>query len=179
MLLSIFRRRPKAPGPSTDELPATVVVSRDDQPAPHIPERPPAPPPQPPEPASHRTDSSPADETIYETVSTGRPSVRGVLIGVKGRLEGQIYAIADGENKLGRHETATVVLPSQRISREHAMLVSRPDGSFTIAPLSDKNPTLVNGERTEGTELKDGDDCTLGDVTFRFRSVDPPETDRT
>ena len=41
-----------------------------------------------------------------------------------------------------------------------------------MRPLSSKNPTLVNGERTEGTELKDGDSLELADTTFRFRSVD-------
>ncbi len=48
--------------------------------------------------------------------------------------------------------------------------IPRP-GAARPAPLSEKNPTRVNGEVTQGTELKDGDDVRLGDTTFRFRTV--------
>ncbi len=86
------------------------------------------------------------------------------------RSANQVFGVFDGGNRLGRGGACQVVLPSQRISREHARLDHR-DGRFEIAPLSDKNPTRVNGEVTQGTELKDGDDVRLGDTTFRFRSV--------
>ena len=95
----------------------------------------------------------------------------GVLVAVAGKLEGEVYRVFDGDNKLGRGSDCRAVLPSQRISREHCLL-RYAGGRFTIEPLSAKNPTLVNGERTRGTELKDGDSLELADTTFRFRSVD-------
>jgi predicted component of type VI protein secretion system len=94
----------------------------------------------------------------------------GVLVAVDGELEGEVFRVPDGESRLGRSEGCEVPLPSEWISREHAK-VKHQDGMFVIAPLSDKNPTFVNDERTEGTELKDGDFVRLGRTTFRFRTV--------
>ncbi len=93
-----------------------------------------------------------------------------MLVGIEGTLANQVFRVFDGSNRLGRGEGCQVLLPSQRISREHARLDHR-DGRFEIAPLSEKNSTRVNGEVTQGTELKDGDDLSLGDTTFRFRIV--------
>jgi pSer/pThr/pTyr-binding forkhead associated (FHA) protein len=94
----------------------------------------------------------------------------GVLIAVEGELEGGVFGVPEGESRLGRAEGCEVRLASEWISREHAR-VKFQDGLFVIAPLSDKNPTFVNDERTEGTELKDGDFVRLGRTTFRFRTV--------
>jgi pSer/pThr/pTyr-binding forkhead associated (FHA) protein len=96
--------------------------------------------------------------------------VLGVLVGLEGKLQGEVYRLFDGESKLGRGEQCQVVLLSDRISREHA-LVMHQDGHFAIKPLSERNPTIVNGARVEGVELKDGDYLKLGDDTFRFRAV--------
>jgi pSer/pThr/pTyr-binding forkhead associated (FHA) protein len=94
----------------------------------------------------------------------------GVLIAVEGELEGDVFRVPDGENLIGRDKQCSIVVPSEWISRTHAKLVHR-DGLFVVAPMSDKNPTFVNDERTEGTELKDGDFLKLGKTTFRFRTV--------
>lgn len=96
--------------------------------------------------------------------------VVGVLVAVDGELEGEIYRVADGENRLGRAEHCEIRLPSEKISREHAKIMHQ-GGVFAIAPLSDRNPTLVNGEPTEGSELQDGDTIKVGRTTLRFRSV--------
>lgn len=109
-----------------------------------------------------------SEATIYAGESSGR--VVGVLVGIAGRLENEVFRIFDGANKLGRADHCEVVLPSQRISREHARLTHQ-DGSFRIEPLNERNPTRVNGEPTRGGELADGDELGLGDSTFRFRSV--------
>jgi hypothetical protein len=50
-------------------------------------------------------------------------------------------------------------------------MVIHKEGEFAIAPLSDRNPTYVNDEPTQGTGLGDGDFVRLGRTTFRFRSV--------
>ena len=93
-----------------------------------------------------------------------------MLSAVEGRLENEVFRIFDGPNKIGRANHCQVVVNSQRISREHALIDFR-DGSFRIEPLSERNPTRVNGEETRGTELADGDEIRLGDTTFRLRTV--------
>lgn len=159
--------------PTLDDLPKTEVFRRpgaarpapDDSPKTEVVRRPGAPRPDPaPRPAAGAGD---AEATLYERAPT---RVVAVLVGIEGSLANQVFGVFDGSNRVGRGEACQVVLPSQRISREHARLDHR-DGRFEITPISDKNPTRVNGEATQGTELKDGDDVKLGDTTFRFRSV--------
>jgi pSer/pThr/pTyr-binding forkhead associated (FHA) protein len=123
-----------------------------------------APQPQPPA-------SDPGGATEYLDVRKLVPHrVVGVLVAIEGDLEGEIYRVVDGENRLGRSPDCEIELRSKKISREHAKLIHH-DGIFAIAPLSDKNPTLVNDEPTQGSELGDGDSIRLGRTTLRFRSI--------
>ena len=97
--------------------------------------------------------------------------VTAVLVGIEGELEGEVYKVRSGENKLGRSESCDVVLPSVKISREHATIFHE-EGIFGIAPLSDKNATFVNEEPIEASELSDGDVIRMGTSTFRFRTIE-------
>lgn len=160
--------RPPSPSPSAQ--PAPTVVHR---PSPEPPSGPaPSPPsPSPPPPSPPPSTPPSSEATIYgatAAASTGR--VVGVLIGVEGELEGEVFRLFDGENRLGRARDCDVVLGSQRISRAHAKVIHH-DGQFVIGPLSEKNPTFVNDEPTEGTELKDGDFVRVGRTTLRFRTA--------
>ncbi len=121
-------------------------------------------------PVASRAASS-AGETEYVDVRKMLPNqVVGVLVAIEGELEGEVYRVFDGENRLGRSPDCEIELPSTKISREHAKLIHQ-DGMFVIAPLSGKNPTILNDAATEGAELGDGDTLKLGRTTFRFRSV--------
>ena len=62
------------------------------------------------------------------------------------------------------------MLQSRWVSRSHAIL-SCQDDVIVLAPVSEKL-TLVNGERTEGIELKDGDSIQLGRTKLKLRTVD-------
>jgi len=102
-----------------------------------------------------------------------RGAVTGVLVGIEGKLEGEVYKVRDGENRLGRAPTAEIRLDDrdETVSREHALIIHR-DGAFGIKPLKADNPTFVNGEEVEGgTSLSDGDEIRVGRSTFRFRVV--------
>jgi pSer/pThr/pTyr-binding forkhead associated (FHA) protein len=109
-------------------------------------------------------------ETRYQAALSSRAKTVGVLVAVEGELEGEVFRVPDGESRLGRSESCEIQLPSEWISREHSKLKFE-GGRFEIAPLSEKNPTFVNHERTVGTELRDGDLVKLGRTTFRFRTV--------
>jgi pSer/pThr/pTyr-binding forkhead associated (FHA) protein len=125
--------------------------------------------PAPPSASAPRPDES--SKTRYgEAAALPRGRVTGVLIATEGDLEGEVYRVFDGENKCGRSKHCQVHLPSEWISREHAILIHQ-DGVFAIRPLKDENPVVVNGERTEGAALQDGDVLRLGRTTFRFRSA--------
>jgi len=125
--------------------------------------------PQPPAAAS-----SSAEKTQYLKVPSFGGGVVAVLVGLDGQLKDQVYAIKDGESKLGRGDDCHVVLhdPTLKISREHATIIHE-GGMFAIAPLKgDENPTYVNDVPTEGAELSDNCLIRMGDTTFRFRTIE-------
>jgi DNA-binding winged helix-turn-helix (wHTH) protein len=82
--------------------------------------------------------------------------------------------LADGENILGRDETAGP-LASNSVSRRHARITV--DGtSAYLEDLGSKNGTFLRGRSVSGREtLADGDTIKLGAVAFVFRA---PASDR-
>lgn len=126
----------------------------------------------PPPPAAKPIASAdPSATRILSLGTAARGAVTGVLIGIEGKLEGEVYSVRDGENRIGRAPGAEIRVDDRddAISREHALLIHR-DGAFGIKPLKTDNPTWVNGEPVEGgASLSDGDRITIGRSTFRFR----------
>jgi pSer/pThr/pTyr-binding forkhead associated (FHA) protein len=81
--------------------------------------------------------------------------------------------IADGEVRIGRWEGNEIVLPSQKVSRVHAILSCQ--GAFaTIKDAHSTNGTFVNGSRTDSTPVLDGDRLQLADVELLFCRVEDP-----
>jgi hypothetical protein len=117
-----------------------------------------------PESADAPTRYSPATECRKDEVV-------GVLVAVDGELKGEAFCLFDGENTLGRAQTSDVVLASQWISREHAIVVHQ-EGAFAVVPLAERNRTYLNDREVDGAELGDGDALRLGRTTFRFRSIE-------
>jgi hypothetical protein len=159
------------PGPAAyPPPPAPAPVHTPPQaPVPAMPAAPaPQPPAPPPAPAPGGTSEA---RTQYLKIPSLAP-VTAVLVGIDGDLSGEVFKLRAGENKLGRSESCDVVFPdpSLKISREHATVICEGD-MFAIAPLNDKNPTFVNDEATEGSELNDGDLVRMGRTTFRFRTI--------
>jgi pSer/pThr/pTyr-binding forkhead associated (FHA) protein len=134
--------------------------------------RAPSPHPQPPPPTPRRDrDPDPSATRIpHGAAAPAAGDLAGVLIAIEGDLKGEVFRILDGENRLGRGSHCSVVLASEWISRDHAIVVHQ-DGMFAIKPLKDSNPVLVNGDRTEGTAIQDGDVIRLGHTSFKLRTV--------
>jgi hypothetical protein len=131
--------------------------------------------PQPPPPVGQQPMS--ANDGGQTRIITAPVAQRGpvvaVLIGIGGRLIGDVYKVHDGENRMGRLRTADIPLDSRddTISREHALIIHR-EGAFGLRPLRSDNPTFVNGEAVEdGATLSDGDQIKVGQSTFRFRTA--------
>jgi DNA-binding response OmpR family regulator len=78
--------------------------------------------------------------------------------------------------RLGRAVENEIVIVSKRASREHAHI--RRDGRRTfLDDLGSTNGTFLNGERVLGSvQLRDGDQISVGEVTFTFH--DPDTTTR-
>ena len=70
---------------------------------------------------------------------------------------------------MGRDATATLQLPSSRVSRQHAVILGE-GSALRIKDLGSTNGTFVNGRRVETAILSDGDILTLADVEVSFFS---------
>ena len=58
---------------------------------------------------------------------------------------GEVWAIRDGEQVLGRAADADICISSETVSRQHARLILR-DGALWVEPLTTTNGTFLNGE---------------------------------
>jgi DNA-binding winged helix-turn-helix (wHTH) protein len=76
--------------------------------------------------------------------------------------------LAVGENLVGRDPEADVFVDAVGVSRRHALIVVA-DDRVTLADLSSKNGTFVNGIRVTGpVPLAEDSDIRLGPVPVRF-----------
>jgi hypothetical protein len=76
---------------------------------------------------------------------------------------GTFFPVHQGDSLLGRSPECLIVLPSERVSREHAV-VRRIHCGLEIEDLGSRNGTWVNGSRIRrATVLQQGDAVQLGD----------------
>ncbi len=76
---------------------------------------------------------------------------------------GTFFPVHQGDSLLGRSPECLIVLPSERVSREHAV-VRRIHCGLEIEDLGSRNGTWVNGARIRrATVLQQGDEVQLGD----------------
>jgi len=84
-----------------------------------------------------------------------------------------------GHCTFGRIPGNTVVLPTPKASRRHAMIHEQ-DGEFWVVDLGSTNGIQINGERvTHPVRLQAGDQIQMPDALFTFRQrakvVEPPK----
>ena len=75
-----------------------------------------------------------------------------------------------GTCSIGRSNTNMLVIPSDKVSRRHALLHRHNDGEFLIVDLGSSNGTFVNGRRVDHmTVLHEGDVIDIGPKKLIFR----------
>ncbi len=73
---------------------------------------------------------------------------------------------------IGRAVECEIVITSKRVSREHAR-IQRKGRHVLLEDLNSANGTFLNGEQIRAaTELREGDEITIGEVTFTFHDPD-------
>jgi serine phosphatase RsbU (regulator of sigma subunit) len=78
---------------------------------------------------------------------------------------------------LGRHPDCDIVIEVGAVSRQHARVIERDDGSFEVQDLGSRNGTYVNGELiSEPVILNDGDRVRICDVELTYFSTPPAHT---
>ncbi len=92
-----------------------------------------------------------------------------ILIGSNGPVYGDPIKLDKPEVSIGRTALNTVSIPHRSVSREHCRITAAPGGAYEIHDLDSYNGTFVNGLRVKTQSLHDGDEITVGDVSFIFR----------
>ena len=62
------------------------------------------------------------------------------------------------------------------MSRHHAQIQRKRDGTFEITDLESMNGVFVNDKRETKVQLKEGDNVELGDVRLRFSMLSQTPT---
>ncbi len=74
-----------------------------------------------------------------------------------------------GSCSLGRTSTNTIILPSPKVSRRHALIHLQNIGEFWLIDFGSSNGTFLNKRRIQRpVRLTDGDHITIGDHNFEF-----------
>ena len=87
------------------------------------------------------------------------------------RMTGQpdeVYEITQTETLIGRAPTCDLQLPDDSISREHAVVLVRRRGRYTLEDLQSTNGVRVNGKRVRSIELAHGDEIEIGQTRLVF-----------
>jgi len=88
------------------------------------------------------------------------------LIVITGKAVGRMFKVQGDELLVGRSSEADVQLDDEGVSRRHASLESRDDGSVVLQDLQSTNGTWANGSRVEKYVLRDGDRIQIGSATI-------------
>jgi pSer/pThr/pTyr-binding forkhead associated (FHA) protein len=84
-------------------------------------------------------------------------------------VEGQPVALREGATRIGRSVAADICIEDSTVSRRHAIVMREGD---TVRVLDDRslNGLFVNGERTTGKTLVDGDVVSVGRHELLFEA---------
>lgn len=91
------------------------------------------------------------------------------IVILSGELASQNWILDQDEMILGRDDSADIVVPDRKISRQHVAFKHIGD-KYIIEDLNSRNGTWVNGNRLEGAmQLSDGDEIHIAlKVRIRF-----------
>jgi pSer/pThr/pTyr-binding forkhead associated (FHA) protein len=86
---------------------------------------------------------------------------------IKGPGAPKTFALELEEVFVGRGLDAHITIDSESVSRRHAR-VYRSEDAFACEDLGSSNGLFINGERTTGKTLADGDTLQIGDALFVY-----------
>jgi pSer/pThr/pTyr-binding forkhead associated (FHA) protein len=95
----------------------------------------------------------------------------GRYLAVDDGAEVVLLALRAGMTRIGRSSSADVAFDDGSVSRRHAVVMTRSDGSAEVLDDGSLNGTFVNGERVRRRVLRHGDTLTIGRRTLRYLDV--------
>ena len=98
------------------------------------------------------------------------------LLVLQGRNQGSRIDVRDDRLDLGRGTASGFRIADTEVSRLHATIERRADGSFAIRDRGSSNGTFLNGQVVEASPLRGGDHIQVGRTVLLFETADPDET---
>jgi pSer/pThr/pTyr-binding forkhead associated (FHA) protein len=93
---------------------------------------------------------------------------QALLLVKRGPTAGSTFLLAADTTSAGRSPDSAVFLDDVTVSRKHAVLERRADGSWFLRDLGSLNGTYVNGEQVDETKLANGDELQIGKFKLTF-----------
>ena len=90
------------------------------------------------------------------------PQGSGVLVVKRGPASGSRFFLNQEVTRAGRHPESDIFLDDITVSRRHAEVVRKDDGTVVIRDVGSLNGTYVNRERIEEVALSGGDEVQIG-----------------
>ncbi len=89
------------------------------------------------------------------------------------RMDGQqlVFDLGPGTHRVGSRRGSDVRLPTDSVSREHAVLTVTPTG-VTVEDRGSKNGTLIDGTRVQRAAVPDGSTVTFGSAHLTVERLD-------
>jgi pSer/pThr/pTyr-binding forkhead associated (FHA) protein len=100
----------------------------------------------------------------HDELETGQ----GLLLVKRGPNAGSTFLLEGGSTAVGRGTDSAVFLDDITVSRVHAVLERRDDGSWFVRDVGSLNGTYVNGEQVDETKLASGDEVQIGKFKLTF-----------
>jgi len=119
--------------------------------------------------------NSPVGSAKQEPVSERK--VVGVLITYSTRPDGQVFAVREGRNRIGRNMENEIAVPDDiAMSGLNSFIIFHPQGrkQFMVDDANSQNGTFVNGEIIEDrSRLPNYSEIKAGSTVFKFIAVEP------
>ena len=110
-------------------------------------------------------DDEPA-KTVVQKVSdlltSKKPSSAYLIVVAGASSVGKMFRLDRREMVIGRSSDADIRLDDDGVSRNHAKIVLRADGSLQLIDLGSTNGTFYNGSKIDIQHLQDGDKIQIG-----------------
>ncbi|GEM_PF-2328557 len=99
-----------------------------------------------------------------------RAPVTGWLVVTSGDRKGERFDIRGDEADVGRGTDCDVIVDHETVSGRHAKIRNE-GGKFILYDLASRNGTFLNEKKISKAQLRDGDNITLGEMKFVFKSL--------
>ena len=87
------------------------------------------------------------------------------------------FQFDNGPIYIGRHSNSQVRLPSEAVSRQHAVIFTTQDGEWTVEDLDSANKTYLNDKEIHKAEIKTGDILRIVDFDIEVDLEDSADAD--